>query len=188
MKVLDFRYKGARELLGLSVIRDLPIIGRGSFAAVFDKGDRVMKLTVDKFQHDFLGASDNPLFPRVYHSLGQVGEVNGCPAFLVEMEKLNRIEEGSFHEAFVKRLISEFVGNYPAHDETVSDALCCAEALLRMSNKESFTSRLQSGLLDIAEFVVRHNCIADFHAGNFMLRDKQIVFHDPVADGYVLPF
>jgi len=188
MRILDMRRKGAREVRALPQIKGLPIIGTGSFATVYDRGNTVFKLTADQFQYDFYVAGfDNPAFPKVLADYGKVGEVGGMPVYLLEMEKLNKIEAGTGAKSFVESFLFRYWISYPTHDTEVSEVQCCAEALMNMADMESFSTRLSGGLLDMAGFMIEKNCVADFHAGNFMLRGHQVVLNDPVADSYASP-
>lgn len=186
--ILDMRKKGGRALRDSPLLKGLPVIGRGKFASVYDRGKTVMKLTADAHSYDFLRlkAKGNPVFPRVVTDHGMVGEVGGIPVFLLEMEKLKPVEKESFGARFADRFIRQYAAAYPALGAQYSNSWCSVEALCRMSELESFPLRLRRGLLDLAEFMAPRGCVADFHLQNFMMRGEQVVLNDPIADHYAL--
>lgn len=93
--MVDLRHKDTRELVrSLDVLKDLPVLGKGWFSAVFDNGNSVYKLTIDKQGYEFItGATPSPMLPEVIRDLGNVGLLFDnddceCPAYLIEIEKL----------------------------------------------------------------------------------------------------
>lgn len=183
MAVLDMRRKGARALMNHPALKDKEIIGRGSFCSVFDNGRSVLKMTTDVHQYDLYTAGmDNPIFPKLHKSYGQIGLLGESPVYLVEMEKLEEIDRDSQAFNFIKKIRHDYAKVFPCHDENYTEAYCSTEALIRLSEQESFSPRLKSGLLDLADFMVGRSCTADFHHRNFMTRGSQIVFNDPVCD------
>lgn len=183
MPALDMRRKGGRALLKHPALKSKEIIGRGSFCSVFDNGDTVLKMTTDKHQFDLYTAGlDNPIFPRLHRNHGEIGTLGGAPVYLVEMEKLGEISRDSEQFEFIRAIRKHYAQVFPCHDENYTEAHCSAEALIRLVDQESFAFRLKSGILDLAEFMVGRNCVADFHHRNFMTRGSQIVFNDPICE------
>lgn len=63
-------------------------------SAIFQKDDKILKLTCDPASYYFLMDSlekCNPYFPKIYKDYGQVYKENFKKYFLIEMEKLEKL-------------------------------------------------------------------------------------------------
>lgn len=180
MALLDMRTREVKRLLNHPAVRGLPIIGRGRHTIAFDKGETVVKMTVDWIQRNFYQEVDNHAFPKIHKDWGEVGECKELPVYLLESEKLKPISVKTPGWSFISRLIKDYVNNYPSLGRATCSE-CSAVSLLKLAENPSLGTNFKTALYDIADYVIRNDCVADFHEENFMQRGDQIVINDPVA-------
>ena len=145
-------------------------LGRGFFANVFGKGDRVLKLTSmrpDWGYAEYLeyleSQPDDPIYPKIY------GAAHTEHFSIVELERLERIDSDD-HWAFL------------AYERL--------EGIVRQGEPESTLDAQHQGSLPAIRNFKKYVCGrgTDFHRGNVMVRkrtkeDYDLVITDPFA-GY----
>ena len=197
MPVLKLNHCGTKRAMLHESLQGLPLIGRGMFCAVFDRGDTVLKLTADRIQYHFYTdycAPTGDYYPTLVQNHGPVGRQDETDLYLVEMEKLTKIglraecsdrawiqrrELMKAYERHRCRLVSKFwhILNPVTFSNEVSSA-----TLYEVSSDESLEEDIRDLCGELSTFVSDYACSADFHRANFMLRGDQLVLNDVVAD------
>jgi len=166
------------------------LLGRGLFAAVYDGGDTVLKLTACEksyyLNRDYW-APKGVHFPTLVNDFGMVGEYRDTGIYLVEIEKLVKFPRGAVERRLIKKIVdctesateNHYVKNgwKRMHDARV-------DALWTVAQEDWLPESMREALEGIQTFCFDYgDCVPDFHPGNFMMRPGtgDIVFSDPVA-------
>lgn len=197
MPVLKMNHYGTKRALRHEALRDLPILGRGMFCTVFDKGDTVLKLTADHIQYHFYTdycAPQGPYYPTMIRDYGIVGEQGEYVLYLVEMEKLTpfgrrdevadlawlqRRELMRAYQRHRVRVISKF---WHIINPVMFSSSLDAAVLNELALDESIDKDMREVVGELSMFVCNYQCTTDLHRANFMLRGDQLVLNDVVAD------
>lgn len=193
-KILNFRHWGTKRARKHEAIKDLSIIGRGTFCAVYDKGDTVLKLTCDEMQYYYSTDYCRPQgrhFPRLIKDHGEIGEQGELGLYLFEVEKLKPVKRKLCSERTWKtynNLIQKANSYYNpfvfTRGMSISDE--SRVVLEKLAEDKSFSAGLRDALNDVAYFIGNYGAISDMHRGNVMLRGQTIVLNDVVCDGEML--
>ena len=188
MKVLDLRLSEVRKVRNGKHLKGLPLIGRGAFSAVYDKGDTVMKLTTDPVTYALLSDSElsrSKHFPTVIKRHGIVGKQGDVFLYLIELEKLEPIWEYCEEFDSVYGLLERFEStttNFKIEGKEWS-AADSKKWLERECNIGGYTRSLKRAMAKLGMFVEKFEASLDLHAGNLMVRPGSkaaVVFSDPV--------
>ena len=197
MSILQLRDPGVRRAMQHPALTGRKKLARGSFCAVYDAGDTVLKLTCDAKQYALYAdytAPTGDYFPRLVENHGHIGETSsGLSIYLVEMEKLDRVGRdapletkrlarqllNSIEEPFDRSLHRHVGGRVPIVEAAKRASI---EALDAVSEDESLPEDLRDSLADLGVFVSNYDCSADFHMANLMRRGNQLVLNDVVTD------
>ncbi|MFT4064331.1 hypothetical protein [Paraburkholderia sp.] len=175
LRLSDAGVKAARKH---EAIIGKPVMARGAFSAVFDNGNTVYKLTLDRFAYLLgcdrqIGCSGRH-FTEVLHSFDEVGEVDGHPLYLFECEKLERLPKTGEVRALARRVVRRCPS---------VNGLRCLETL---ANDDSLPTSLCEAFEDLRVFAtnVEDGWGVDIHSANLMVRpaDGELVLSDPLAD------
>jgi hypothetical protein len=191
MHVLDLRSPDLRATLQHPVLAKRPILGRGRYSLVFDKGASVIKATIDTGAIALLTRRGRKAvaLPRVLHDHGVIGTFKqDAPIRALELEKL-RVLRASSHNyrtaaavcrVFKRHSDAEWFAGKPA-DFRYSKVLARARKDLR--EIRGFTPALMHALESIVSFVEAKNLDVDLHIKNFMERPAtgELVISDPVV-------
>lgn len=196
MSILNLKHPGTKLALRHEVLQGKQMIGRGWFAAVFDNGDTVLKLTCDNVQYGFYTDYFRPQgehFPKLVENYGHVGEQYEHALFLVEMEKLTPVgKKASCPEAWVQRktileviesLRVKHCDDMPQKINPVDYHCRLTEIVLTAASEDDrLTPAMRSVLEQIGSYVSNYHGAMDFKPGNFMLRGDTLVFNDVIVD------
>jgi hypothetical protein len=174
LRLSDAGVKAARQH---EAIIGKPVMARGAFSAVFDNGKTIYKLTLDRYAYllgcDRMIACTGRHFTEVLYNFDQVGEVDGCPLYLFECEKLEKLPKTGEVRALARKVVKK----------CVTSSLRCLEALAK---DESLPESLRDAFDDLSTFAsnVEHGWSVDIHSANLMMRpsDGELVLSDPLAD------
>jgi len=183
MALFDMRSAECRHIAKHPAIHGKRILGRGDFSRVYDDGDTVLKLTIDRKSYRYLTSKRRPIgnqFPDVREDIGIVGSIGGNKAFLVRMERLRTIGSNLAYQDLIADLEMEVCNNI---DYTSGCPKDYADAL-RESVKIPKYSIVADSVRQIASFCVQAKAHPDIHLANVMYRQStgDIVFTDPVMD------
>jgi hypothetical protein len=194
-KALRMSDAGVQAARRHDAIRGKKIMARGAFSAVFDNGDTIHKLTLDK--HAYMMACDGAAnlsgehFTRVVADHGEVGEVFGQQLYLFECEKLDKLPKAGALRTLGRKITSRAVTHASYHMSmrrlgglSTRQAQCLA--IEELSQDESLPDSLQSAFSRLHAFVhlIDDGWSLDIHAANLMVRpsDGSLVISDPIAD------
>ena len=197
MTILKLRDAGVRRATRLPVLAGLPRIGRGTFAAVYDNGNSVLKLTCDRVHYSMLCDGLAPRgehFPKVIRDYGEVGEMKGDPLFLVEVEKLTSIHRSSPEaRTSARKLIKiiehhwsrtwtpTYLGNQGAGQKNAK-LLAGARFLRALMFDQNIPEQMRQAFEELSIFVENFQCGLDFHPANIMCRGEYAILNDVVID------
>jgi len=195
MIILQFADHGVRQAARHAALKGLPKIARGTFCAVYDKGETVMKMTCDRVQYGFATdycAPKGVFFPTMIENHGVIGQTaHGDAIYLYETEKLKpaRRDSGPAINRIVTRLIKLANAHYSKHahggrygNSAIRKVAGSSLAMNELAADESLPEDLREALSDIGSFVCNYDAVIDFHRANIMLRGSQVVLNDVVAD------
>lgn len=197
MSILNLKHWGTQQAMRHEALKGLPLIGRGMFCAVFDKGETVLKLTADRIQYGFYTDYTAPTgdhYPRLVENYGEVGEQHEHMLYLIEMEKLTKIGRRAdcpdlaweqrkaiisiSEEWRAKHVWKHSHVKNPIHYCRVTDLA----VLNAMSKDERLDESMRTVCEELAMFVSDYDAGLDLHRGNFMLRGETLVFNDVMSD------
>lgn len=194
MRVFDLRYEGARKAALHPELKGLPLIGRGTFSAVFDAGCDILKLTIDGSSIGLLKSNMNVIeaFPKLWADLGVVGNYKkGAKIHLARIEKLRDVQPRSFHAKRAAALC-EIVNDLLPKDwvakgrASIEYPTVMRKAASAAAKDGRFDPHIINALLHTGFYLDHHERRfgLDFHAKNVMVRSQtgQLVLVDPVAD------
>lgn len=172
------------------LLHGLQLVGRGEHALVFDAGNgrTAFKLTDCPLTHAFHAGADRPRGPHYPALLADHGEVGrtaaGRPAYLVEIEKLLPLAEGSDAArlaALISRSYFEACRKWTAFGDQMGRL--ALGTLLR--TPLGLTADLHEALAALEAFVEDFAVLPDLvNPDNIMMRaDGTLVFSDPVYLG-----
>lgn len=172
------------------MLRDLRVIGRGEHCVVFDAGDgrSVFKLIACPLTYAFYAGADRPRgphYPALLADHGKVGETaGGKPVFLVELEKLLPLAEGS-EAARVATLIAGTYFEACRKWTSFGDQMGRLALGTVMRTPLGLSDDLCEALAALEAFVEDFAVLPDLlNRGNIMMRaDGTLVFSDPVYLG-----
>lgn len=158
------------------------VMARGVCSLVFDRGETVLKLTVDALAYRLAEQQAKWRCPGLPSTLGLYGQVGinevGAPLWLMEQERLTPLQQGSQARKHCLQ-IGRMVRDNIYRCTTVADRL--NEILPRITDAD-----LNDALRRLASFAAQHADMAglDMHASNFMLRESTDtpVITDPFLD------
>ncbi len=195
MRILDLTDPKVKSLVRHHpMLKGLKRIARGSFCAVYDKGDTVVKLTCDRTTYAFSVerlVEKSVYFPRLVAEERNVGEMcNGTDLHILEMEKLTPFTRNTPVE--LKRAANGILNMFMAEYHSVSYSrhssiadnhkFKTVRALQNLGDNTALDPVLRHALDQLAMFCANYDCGHDFQRSNLMLRGDQIVFNDVVAD------
>lgn len=203
MAILKLNHPGTRAAMRHPALRGKERIGRGFFAAVFDNGDTILKLTCDSRAYDFhcdmagLHIAGNRHFTRVVEDFGDIGEQDGNVIYLMEMEKLEKLQPATPQKKFAKKIerncAKMLLSKQPAFERLsgrVDRSRIVPETLFQLSENEAeYGESMCNAFERLASFSMNyeHVCL-DIHSGNIMVRPDtgDIILMDPIADAKLL--
>jgi hypothetical protein len=171
------------------------VMARGCFSAVFDNGNTVHKLTLDKQAYamacDGVMALSGEHFTQVVADHGQVGEVLGESLYLFECEKLEKLPKGGPLRALARKIATRATTHASYHMNMrnfnradTRQALCMA--FEELSQDEGLPDSLQLAFGQLRDFayLTDDGWSLDIHSANLMVRpaDGTLVISDPIAD------
>ena len=190
MRLLKLDHWAVRRAVREHNLNQYPRIGRGTFCAVYDKGDTVLKLTCDEKAYWFVRDMQDagPWFPRLiadHHKVAAMGERD---VYLIEVEKLTRIRANSKPWKRVVELGDKLHTQYKSfHNKADLTELdrhryASVHAFYRMADDDTLDEDTQEAFGRVAQWMSNYECGHDFSAQNVMLRGTQLVFNDVIAD------
>lgn len=187
LRVSDSGIKAARQH---EAIRGKKMLARGSFSAVFDTGNTVHKLTLDKYAYmlgtDRVIGCSGRHFTQVLSNHGEVGEVEGQPVYLFECEKLEKLPKTGPLRALARRVCRQATTHVCSHFQFHRLKEGLTLAIEELSMDESLPESLQDAFADLHKFAsnVEEGWSLDLHTANLMVRpaDGTLVISDPLAD------
>jgi hypothetical protein len=172
-------------------LKGLPRIARGTFCAVYDKGDTVLKMTCDPVQYGFAADFSRPkgvFFPEMVEDYFCIGETNAEERiYLYETEKLTPAKRTNrATNTTVSRLLKKAQAQFTkqvctakgVHDRVTGSV----NAMNALANDEELPEDLREALADVGTFCSNYEAMIDFHRANIMLRGDQIVLNDVVCE------
>lgn len=200
MAFLKLRDEGVKEAIRKCGLDALTRIGRGTFAAVYDKGDTVMKLTADRTFYELHSwyTQDNPHFATVIAEHGCVGvqQSTKTPLYLIEVEKLRPLQNATENKKLARALCKAArmtmisrgdVVRSLASRGLIDHSRIVPETLFQMADSKDLPIQesLREALRQIGSFSMDYDGVGlDFHQSNIMERvsDGTLVLCDPVCD------
>lgn len=192
---------GVKRALQHEALQGLPCIGRGKFSAVFDKGDTVLRMTVDPItyeMHASFVAPQGPHFCRLVRDYGDIGEMTewngGHTIYLFETEKLEPLKG---HLPARREAKSVMKAVHEVHGESLRgfrqsasnfDSAVSEKKMHLMQSKAGhygFSDSIVDALDALSTFVSNYETAScDMHSGNFMVRPGcgTLIFNDPFCD------
>ena len=162
-------------------------IGRGEHSIVIDKGDgeRIYKIVSSPADYFLYTADDRPRgihFPIVFADHGQIGRaLSGYKLYLIEMERLYPLTEGSAAAQLATRLIELY---WAACEKWSRLGTNMGRIALHHMTQDplGFDESMQQALKALSEFVEEYHLLPDIlNANNLMMRkDGTLVLSDPV--------
>lgn len=199
--VLRLTEPGVKAALRHDALKGAKKIGRGMFAAVYEKGDTILKVTCDANQYAMYRDPhhpDGPYFPVTLKDYGDIGETSdGLPIYLVEQERLDKLRGGPIEVYRAAKAVATFMGeetnrkyremrhrgSYTMRDADMQQR-ASIEALESAACNKDFAPELRASMLDIAVFVANYEGVAaDFGMSNMMRRGSQLILNDVVCHG-----
>ncbi len=190
VKVLNLRHHEVRRTRQHKALQGLPVMARGVFSAVFDKGDTVLKLTTDPITYALLSdpvLSRDPHFPKVHKRHGIVGKQGNVFLYLLEMEKLRSISCYKRESRLLEPLLHNYENTTAMHKVFHEGRNWTAEDdalwLVREAEAGIYDKGFSRALIKLADFVQNFEAVLDLHWGNIMVRPgrkRSVVFSDPV--------
>lgn len=186
--ILDLRRSGVRKARNHPVLRDKPVMARGVFSAVFNRGRSVAKLTVDPLSYALLSSqrlSKNVHFPKVVNRYGIVGKQDSTHyLYLVELEKLRPVSSYPQLESTVEALLRSLEAMSHYDPDYYVDPRDEAYDLRQVAKTRRFPRSFSRALGELAAFVESYDANLDLHAENVMVRPStgELVITDPVVD------
>lgn len=165
-------------------------LGRGEFSIVIDKGDdeAVYKVVMCPATYAFLASPERPVgdhYPKVFADHGVIGFTSmGYPIYLLEIEKLYPLPEGSEAEALAQKIRLAYLENCHRWSHWAADM--GAMALNAMTRTPmGFSMDILDALGRLSRFVDDYHALPDLlNRNNLMMRkDGTLVFSDPVFSG-----
>jgi hypothetical protein len=181
-RTFSLRDPGIRNILFKYGLDDAKPIGRGMFSAVYDCGDRVMKVTSDLAYVNFLDYCKGDFFPALY---GRHREDSArLPIDVLEIEKLTPLHRAGAPVAKQgRRLVRAF--NRAAFEEWRGRDWQRRRLAAMVEHAESTgDDDYVNAILDVEHFAT--NWIGalelDVHGANLMARGDHLVLTDMFAD------
>lgn len=203
MAILKLNHPGTRAAMCHPALRGKKRIGRGFFAAVYDNGDTILKMTCDSRAYEFhcdmggLHVDGNIHFARVIEDHGCIGHQGDLRINLMEMEKLEKLAPATPQKKFAKKLerhcAKMLMSKQPAFERLhgrVDHSRIVPETLYQLSENEAeYGETMCNAFERLASFSMNyeHVCL-DIHSGNIMVRPGtgDIILMDPIADAKLL--
>ena len=189
-KALNLTDSGIKAARCHEAIAGKKVMARGAFSAVFDNGNTVHKLTLDKYAYmlctdGVIGCSSRH-FTQVFHNYGDVGEVDGEPVYLFECEKLEKLPKAGPLRALARRVCRQATTHASNHIRFHREQEGLTLAIQELAMDELLPETLQEGFADLHKFAsnVEEGWGLDLHTANLMVRpsDSTLVISDPLAD------
>ncbi len=197
IKVLSLRDKGVRDVIANHpALQGLTRIGRGTFSAVYDNGDTVIKLTSDAHHYELLtqGYACTDHFPKLVNDWGDVGvqEFGDADLYLIEVEKLSKVGASTDAAKMARKLCALAAKTmkikspiFERNAKSIDMSLIVPETFFTMARDEKLPDSIRASLEQLASFCMDYDGVAmDFHLANFMVRPgtDTLIFSDPVYD------
>lgn len=181
-KLFSRNERGVRLALKHPRLLNRPVIGRGAYSIVLDNEESVFKLTIDRAAYELAERQSEwqcPGLPVIRGLHGMVGSIDcGVPLFLIEMERLQRLEVGTATRSRCLSIARQ-LRRYLENEDTPSRRL-------RKASTRQPDDGIGRAFVLLAEILDSRWPAAelDLHGANFMRRpySGEAVIADPFMD------
>lgn len=176
-----------QAILGKEPLNDATFLCQGSSSMLFERGDRLYRLTLEGCGHNFLAqqwADGNRNVVEIIHDYGAVGPSDASFIgsenefyWLAEVERLISVDEVS--EPLLAGLLSGLLDD---NDDLPANSML-AEQCHALADQHPALAGVFITLARSAKFAQRHDCDVDARIDNIMRRPAtgELVWTDPLG-------
>ena len=195
MNVLQLTDCGVKAAMRHEALAGKTRIGRGSYSAVYDNGETVLKLSADMAHYEMLkfyadGYTALPTMCKDYFDVGEQVKFGGIVLYLFEVERLTKMKAGTAEYRLAKcmcnraaNLMETKTPVFERNKDKIGMERIVPETFYQMSEDATLPVEIREALGQLGRFSMDYEGIGmDFHMGNFMIRPStgQLVLSDPV--------
>lgn len=195
MNVLQLTDSGVKAAMMHEALVGKKRIGRGSYSAVYDNGETVLKLTADMAHYEMLkfyadGTSALPVMTTDYFHVGTQKQYGNITLYLFEVEKLVKMKHGTAEKRLAQKMCkaaANIMGTktpvFERHKDKIGIERIVPETFYQMSEDMTLPLEIREALEQLGRFSMDYEGVGmDFHMANFMIRPStgQLVMSDPV--------